>query len=147
MTLQHQVGDKIGDRFLIQGILGQGGIGVTYAAWDEHTQQNIALKALSLRHLDDWKTLELFEREAKTLQQLDHPQIPDYIDYMQVDTEQDRGFYLAQQLVEGKSLADLVSQGWRGDEEDMKDIAQQVLTILTYLHTLKPEVIHRDIKP
>ncbi|MDB9313130.1 serine/threonine-protein kinase [Spirulina sp. CS-785/01] len=147
MTAQHDIGDKICDRFLIKGILGQGGVGVTYAALDEQTQENVALKALSLRRLDDWKALELFEREAKTLKQLDHPQIPQYIDYVQVDTESDRGFYLAQQLVEGTSLADLVAEGWRSSEDDIKDIAQQVLNILTYLHTLHPPVIHRDIKP
>lgn len=56
----------------------------------------VAVKALSLRRMTDWKQLELFEREAKTLKSLDHPGIPKYIDYLSEDTEKDRGFFLVQ---------------------------------------------------
>jgi serine/threonine protein kinase len=52
-----------------------------------------------------------------------------------------------QQLVEGKSLAQAIADGWHGSEEDIKQIAEQVLDVLIYLHELKPPVIHRDIKP
>jgi len=147
MVVEHQIGDIIGDRFRLTKVLGQGGTGITYAAIDERTQQQVALKALSVQQLQDWKTLELFEREAQTLKQLDHPQIPDYIDYVQIDKQNNQQFYLAQQLVEGQSLAELVSKGWRPSEVELKNIAQQVLGILTYLHSLVPPVIHRDIKP
>ena len=56
----------------------------------------VAVKALSLRRMTDWKQLELFEREAKTLKALDHRGIPKYIDYLSEDTEKDRGFFLVQ---------------------------------------------------
>ena len=56
----------------------------------------VAVKALSLRRMTDWKQLELFEREANTLKSLDHPGIPKYIDYLSEDTEKDRGFFLVQ---------------------------------------------------
>lgn len=56
----------------------------------------VAVKALSLRRMADWKQLELFEREANTLKSLDHPGIPKYIDYLTEDTEKDRGFFLVQ---------------------------------------------------
>jgi eukaryotic-like serine/threonine-protein kinase len=46
---------------------------------------------LSLKIID-YKQLELFEREAKILAQLDHPQIPKYLEYFHVDSEQDRAF-------------------------------------------------------
>ncbi|MEM7727629.1 MAG: ankyrin repeat domain-containing protein, partial [Cyanobacteria bacterium P01_A01_bin.45] len=52
-----------------------------------------------------------------------------------------------QQQAPGKSLFDLVQSGWHTNEAEVKDIAQQVLAILTYLHSLDPPVIHRDIKP
>ena len=54
------------------------------------------MKALSLRRMTDWKQLELFEREAQTLEALKHPGIPRYIDYLSEDTEKDRGFFLVQ---------------------------------------------------
>ena len=56
----------------------------------------VAVKALSLRGLRDWKQLQLFEREAATLQGLDHPCIPAYVDHFELDTTNDRGFFLVQ---------------------------------------------------
>ena len=56
----------------------------------------MAVKALSLRGLGDWKQLQLFEREAATLRGLSHPCIPAYLDYFEADTERDRGFFLVQ---------------------------------------------------
>ena len=64
----------------------------------------MALKALSLRGSRDWKAIELFEREARVLSQLQHPSIPNYIDYFEVDTDTDRLFYIAQNLAPGASL-------------------------------------------
>jgi eukaryotic-like serine/threonine-protein kinase len=142
-----QAGEIIQSRYRITGVLGQGGVGVTYAALDAQTGERVALKALSFRRMNEWKVLELFEREAKVLSQLDHPAIPRYLDYFQIDHDRDRDFYIVQQLVEGKSLAQAIADGWHGTEEDIKQIAEQVLEVLIYLHELKPPVIHRDIKP
>ncbi|WP_103670835.1 serine/threonine-protein kinase [Pseudanabaena sp. BC1403] len=147
MTELHQAGEIVQSRYRITNVLGQGGIGITYAALDAQTGDRVALKALSFRRMNDWKVLELFEREAKVLSQLDHPAIPCYLDYFQIDHDRDRDFYIVQQLVEGKSLAQAISDGWHGSEEDVKQIAEQVLEVLIYLHELKPPVIHRDIKP
>ncbi len=74
----------IRNRYLIQNKLGQGGSSITYAAIDKETNERVALKALSLTGLDDWKKIELFEREAKILQQLNHPAIPSYLVRIQV---------------------------------------------------------------
>ena len=65
----------INNRYTILHKLGQGGSGITYAAIDQETKQQVALKVLSLTGLDDWKKIELFEREAKILQQLDRSTI------------------------------------------------------------------------
>lgn len=138
---------KIGDRYQILFQLGQGGSAITYAAKDLQTARQVAIKILSLNRLDDWKKIELFEREAKILQQLNHPAIPKYIDYFQIETEGDRFFYLVQQLAPGKSLATLIEEGWRPEEGIIKQITQQLLEILVYLQKLTPPVIHRDIKP
>jgi eukaryotic-like serine/threonine-protein kinase len=139
--------ETIADRYRITGTLGQGNSCITYAALDLQTQQPVALKALSLQRLNDWKVLELFEREARILAQLEHPAIPRYLNYFQQDSEDDRTFYLVQQLAPGKSLAQLVQLGWQPDEAQVKQLAKTFLLILVYLQSLTPPVIHRDIKP
>ncbi|WP_226587864.1 serine/threonine protein kinase [Microseira wollei] len=147
MELLHQPGDIIAERYQIIDTLGQGGIGITYEAQDLHNSQRVAIKALSLRRMNDWKVLELFEREAKVLSQLNHPGIPRYLDYFQVDAPIDRQFYLVQELASGRSLSSLVENNWRPDELEVRRLAEQILEILIYLHQLTPPVIHRDIQP
>ena len=133
--------------YTILNKLGQGGSSITYAAIDKETGDRVAIKALSLTGLEDWKKIELFEREAKILQQLDRPDIPKYIDYFQIESDNNLDFYIVQELAPGQSLADLISKGWLPDENTVKNIAERVLEILVYLQQLTPPVIHRDIKP
>jgi ankyrin repeat protein len=147
MELLHKSGEILAQRYRILEPLGEGGSGTTYQAEDLPSGQRVALKALSLRRMTDWKMMELFEREAHVLAQLNHPAIPRYLKYFYIDTAQERSFYIAQQLAPGQSLASLVQQGWRASEQEVRGIAIQILEILVYLHSLDPPVIHRDIKP
>ena len=147
MAKVHQLGAVIYERYKITHILGKGGVGTTYSATDLETDSIVAIKAVSLRQLDDWKQVELFEREASVLAKLDHPNIPKYLDYFNVETDKDKVFYIVQQQAPGESLFQLVESGWRTTEAEVKQIAKQVLSILIYLHSLDPPVIHRDIKP
>ncbi len=147
MAIAYQSGDIINDKYRITDILGKGGVAITYSAIDLGTESNVAIKVISLKQLQDWKQIELFQREAEVLAKLDHPAIPNYIDYFTLETENDKAFYIVQQLAPGKSLAQLVENGWRTTEKEVKNIAQQILEILIYLHSLDPLVIHRDIKP
>lgn len=107
----------------------------------------MAIKALSLTGWKDWKKIELFEREAKILQHLSHPSIPKYLDYFQVESDDNVDFYIVQELAFGQSLANLITQGWLPEVKTVKDIAERVLEILVYLQQFTPPVIHRDIKP
>ena len=56
----------------------------------------VAVKALSLQSMSDWKQLDLFQREANTLKELKHPGIPQYVADFEEDTEKDRGYFLVQ---------------------------------------------------
>jgi serine/threonine protein kinase len=145
--MAHCIGDIINQRYKILGVLGEGGTGITYSAQDQSTHQTVAIKTLSLRQAEDWKVIELFEREAKTLAQLKHPNIPTYLDYFAVENDRDRFFYIVQEQAEGKSLFQWVQEDWRCTEKEVKAIAIQVLNILDYLHSFSTPVIHRDIKP
>jgi serine/threonine protein kinase len=140
-------GSIIAERYQLAELLGSGGSGSTYRATRISDGAEVAIKILSLRHLNDWKQLELFEREAKVLSQLSHSQIPQYLEYFHVDTPSNRAFYIVQQLAPGKPLTGWVNAGWRGTEAEVRDIASQLLTILQYLHQQSPPLIHRDIKP
>jgi eukaryotic-like serine/threonine-protein kinase len=142
-----QVDKILNDRYQILNTLGQGGVATTYRAKDLETDTEVAIKVMSLRRSRDWKAIELFEREAKILAQLKHPQIPTYLDYFQIDSETDREFYIVQSLAPGMPLSVLIDRGWQPDVAEVEDIATQILEILRYLHHLTPPVIHRDIKP
>jgi serine/threonine protein kinase len=146
-NMQESTGLILDNRYQLQELLGEGGSGSTYRAIRLSDQAIVAIKVLSLRHLNDWKQLELFEREAQILARLDHPQIPKYLEYFHVDTPTDRAFYIVQQLAPGQPLNALVQSGWRGTEAEIKSIASQILEILKYLQSQSPPLIHRDIKP
>lgn len=158
----HRIGDKIRDRYSIVDVLGRGGVAITYRAIDLETKSpalkdirsrpvrtasHIAIKVISLKQLENWKQIELFQREAEVLAKLNHPAIPKYIDYFDLETATDKAFYLVQELAPGTSLSQLVESGWRTDETEVKNIARQVLYILIYIHALNPPVVHRDLKP
>ncbi|OUL18450.1 hypothetical protein BV378_35805 [Nostoc sp. RF31YmG] len=88
----HQPGDVIvdaakqplSDRYRIIDILGEGNSGITYAAEDlTESGVIVALKVISLQQTSNWKVLELFEREAKVLAQLQYRGIPHYLNSFQ----------------------------------------------------------------
>ncbi len=97
-----------------------------------------------------WDELKLFEREAQVLANLNHSRIPRYRDYFSLDRQIGEGlpwFGIVQDYIPGASLQELLEQGKRFSEKQVKNIATQVLDILIYLHSLSPPVLHRDIKP
>ncbi len=143
----NQSNNIVAQKYRIINILGEGGSGITYLAQDLQNNKSVALKALSLHRMTDWKAMELFEREAKILAQLNHRAIPQYLEYFDDENEGEKHFYIAQQLAPGKSLAKLVEENWRTNELQVRDIAAQILEILIYLHSLETPVTHRDTKP
>ena len=94
-----------------------------------------------------WKEHELFEREAQTLKNLDHPAIPKYLDYFDVSTNNYHGFALVQTYIDAPSLESLIQDGRKFSENELVELADKILSILDYLHQQNPIVIHRDIKP
>ena len=136
-----------GTTLVIRNVLGKGSFGTTYACERPDVGDEVALKVLTLREMRDWKALQLFEREAKTLKGLSHPAIPAYVDYFEVDSECDVKFCLVQKIAPGASLQSLVDGGWRPTEPEIVAIAEQLLETLAYLASLRPPVAHRDVKP
>ncbi len=117
----------------------------TYLAWDREATCEVVIKELHLSTLDDWKRLELFEREARTLAHLQHPQVPQLREFFR--NPEGTALYLVVEKVAGQSLLARLEAGWRPSEAQVCDLATQLLEILVYLHGLHPPVVHRDIKP
>ena len=132
-------------RYQIMESLGHGSQGHTYRAIDRRGGEEVAVKVLSLGQAKDWKPFELFEREAKVLEQLEHPGIPRYRDYFTSEASGD--YFLVMDLVQGRSLDQDLQQGRLHDEARLRELLEGLLDILAYLHSRTPPVIHRDIKP
>jgi serine/threonine protein kinase len=135
------------ERYQILSTLGRGAFATTYLAEDRERGARCVVKELSLRRLDALKTHELFEREARVLKSLDHPQIPKLMDFFTVESDRDVRLYLVQEYLEGKNLADWVASGRRFTEREVVEIALGVARILEYLQSFAPPLVHRDIKP
>jgi eukaryotic-like serine/threonine-protein kinase len=131
--------------YKILSLLGEGGSGKTYLAFDSHAKTEVAIKILTLHSISGWKILELFEREAKILQQINHFAIPRYLDFFH-SAEEDI-FCLVQSIAPGKPLSEWIAKGHQFSEIQLSQIAEQILEILIYLQTFSPPIIHRDIKP
>ncbi len=133
------------DYYRLKHILGQGGAGTTWFAIDTRNHQPCALKKLHFYQLDNWKELELFEREINVLRHLDHPGIPRFVDAWH--SEQPPEAVLVQEYIQGQNLRQWIESGRRFRESEAIEIALQLCSILIYLHGFSPPVVHRDIKP
>ncbi len=134
-------------RYLIRQLLGEGRFAQTFLAEDQKSKQACAIKILRMRDVAELKHIDLFRREAKVLANLDHPNIPRYIDFFVLKTHMGTLYCLVQQHIQGQSLAQHLAQGRRFQYQEIRQIAFAVCGLLGYLHGLSPPVLHRDIKP
>ncbi|WP_414543125.1 serine/threonine protein kinase [Nostoc sp. CCY0012] len=137
----------LNQKYIILRELGSKPSRKTYLAEDIQTQNQVVVKLLYLGLDFDWQDLKLFEREAQTLQQLNHPQIPKYLDSFEFDLEDEKGFALVQEYIPGESLEIQLRAGRVFSETEVIKLARSLLSILIYLHSCDPPIIHRDIKP
>ena len=147
------VGQVVDNRYQIIRHLGQGGFGRTYLAEDiNKSHQTCVLKEFAPQvqeNQDLQKAKELFEREANVLKKLQHPQIPRFHASLQVKIGSKDFFFLVQDYVDGDNYYQLLeqreSQGKTFSEEEVITLLQQILPVLSYIHSR--DVIHRDISP
>ncbi|MFM7479104.1 MAG: serine/threonine protein kinase, partial [Microcystis aeruginosa] len=141
----------LAERYQLQQRLGNTAIGrQTWLATDILSQESVIIKLLAFSPQMEWEELKLFERESAVLASLYHPRIPRYRDYFSLDKNQGDGipwFVLVQDYIPGESLSDHLERGQHFTPTVIRNIAQEVLAILIYLHELSPPVLHRDIKP
>ncbi|MCC7387052.1 MAG: serine/threonine protein kinase [Deltaproteobacteria bacterium] len=133
-------------RFRLDAVLGRGGRGTTYRATEVATGEVVAIKELPYLSARDLKALELFEREAQVLRQLDHPAIPKCSDVFEHGAGKHRALYIVQELIEGRTLHDEL-RDHRFTPAEVLEILEELCAILVYLGARSPPIIHRDIKP
>ncbi|OKH32128.1 hypothetical protein NIES2119_26835 [[Phormidium ambiguum] IAM M-71] len=143
-----QVEQVLQGRYQLKHKLGQNAGRQTWLAEDIQTKpaEKVIVKLLFFGGDIQWDDLKLFEREAQILKHLKHPQIPQYRDYFSID-DRVLWFGLVQEYIPGESLKELLTMGKRFTEKEVRQIAESLLNILSYLHELNPPVLHRDIKP
>ncbi|KST70138.1 serine/threonine protein kinase [Mastigocoleus testarum] len=139
--------DSAGLRYAIQQQLSKKSGRRTLLARDLNSQELVVIKLLSLYSDFEWDDLKLFEREAEILKRLQHPAIPDYLDYFEVNSSKIKGFALVQTYIPAKNLEQILKAGRAFTELEIKAIAKKLLEILIYLQKQNPPVIHRDLKP
>lgn len=126
-------------------VVGSGSFGTTYRARRINDGLIVAIKEMLVRRAQSLKSLELFEREAGVLGQLDHRGIPDFFDQFSVDAGRSTALYLVQEFINGQTLAAAQQRTSRID--DVFALLAELCEILTYLQGFSPPVVHRDIKP
>ena len=142
-------GTLIDNRYIIQQLLGQGGLGRTYLAFDTRRfNEACVLKEFAPIGTGEGgleKCRNLFKREAKILHQLEHPQIPRFLACF----EGDGRLFLVQEYVNGKTysalLRDRQLQGQTFTEQEVIQWLKYLLPVLEYIH--QHHIIHRDISP
>ncbi|HEY9887255.1 MAG TPA: protein kinase, partial [Candidatus Obscuribacterales bacterium] len=142
-------GSKVGGRYVVQRVLGQGGFGRSYLVEDSQRFGELCvLKEFfptnaSKRSLQ--KALDLFKREAKTLYQINHPQVPKFL----AGFTQEQRLFIVQEFVDGVTYSQLLKERKRANqtfsEMEVKRWLIHMLQVLEYLHSLN--IVHRDISP
>jgi eukaryotic-like serine/threonine-protein kinase len=132
-------GSRLGP-YVMQGLLGAGGMGEVYRATDTRLRRDVAIKIMPAALARDTEWTARFQRESRVLASLNHPHISAIYGVEQEGDTQ----ALVLELVEGPTLADRIRQGPLPVEEALA-IARQIAEALEYAH--EKGIVHRDLKP
>ena len=139
MTLER--GNLLHKRYRIIEILGQGGMGSVYRAVDENLGVDVAVKE-NLFTTDEYA--RQFRLEAVILANLRHPNLPRVTDHFVIG---DQGQYLVMDYIEGEDLRQRMERMGNITEDEAILLGAAICDALVYLHTRKPPILHRDLKP
>lgn len=128
------------DRYRIIHLLGRGGMGAVYLAYDQSLEHYVAIK---INHLDGESNSNQFLKEAHLLASLRHPNLPKVIDYFIHNENQ----LLVMDYVPGNDLGSLINNEGPQPFDRVVKWAIQLGSALSYLHGQKPPIVHCDIKP
>lgn len=136
------IGKTVANKYRIEQMIGEGGMGKVYKATQLALDKPVVLKVLRQALLSDERTVARFQREAKAASRLNHPNSISVLDFGQAD---DGAMYIAMEYVQGKDLHHILSREWPLPEARVIRVMSQVLSALADAHSAG--VIHRDLKP
>ncbi len=140
-----KIGSFIDNKYEILKKIGQGGMSVVYLAMDKRLNKQWAVKELQ-KHATNANNEVIIQSaiaEANMIKKLDHPALPRIVDII----EEDEVIYVVMDYIEGETLEYVVNNQGAQSQELVIDWAKQLTEVLYYLHTRKPPIIYRDMKP
>lgn len=135
------VGTTLDDRYLIEGVIGRGGMGVVYRARQQNMDKDMAIKMLYSHKVSEPEAIKRFHREAKTVTAVRHHHIINLYDFGMYQNQP----YLVMDYLEGKSLKDILKDEGALSFERAGRVFEQVLDALASAH--ESNLVHRDLKP
>ena len=135
-----EIGSVIAGKYKILNVIGRGGMSIVYLAMNEKVNKPWAVKEVIKNDDYDYK-LEL--QEIEMMKKLKHPHLPSIVDVI----EKDDSLLIVMDYIEGQTLETIFEEIGAQSQEIVLDWGKQLCDVLDYLHTRKPAVIYRDIKP
>ncbi len=135
------IGHVISDRYVVQAIVGTGGMAVVYRAFDKKKNRIVAIKVLRPEYESDEEFVRRFSREAEAASKVSHENIVNLLD---VGTDGDMR-YIVMEYVDGQTLKDLIRQ--RGSIHPDTAIRMAIRILAAVDHAHRNGIVHRDIKP
>lgn len=139
-----EIGSVIDGKYKILNKIGQGGMSTVYLAMNERANKPWAVKEVRKDGAADFEVIKQSQiMETNLLKKLDHPNLPSIVDVI----DQKDCFLIVMDYIEGKPLSDALKEQNSLPCEDVIEWAKQLCDVLEYLHTRKPPIIYRDMKP
>jgi serine/threonine-protein kinase len=135
------VGETVAGRYGLEEVVGHGGMSTVYKARDSLLERHVALKVLHQQYDEDEDFVERFKREARSVAQLQHPNIVTVIDRGEEGGRQ----YIVFEYIDGENLKELVVRRGRLDVRAALEIALEIARGLAFAH--HHGLVHRDVKP
>ena len=139
------VGQVIDDKYEILKLIGKGGMSKVYLAMDKRLNKQWAVKEVqkNARDNNNEVVVQSAIEEAQMIKELDHPAIVRIVDII----EHEEVIYIIEDYIEGETLGSIVEEHGAQPQKMVIDWAMQLCEALEYLHTRKPPIIYRDMKP
>ena len=144
-SLDRYVGQILDEKYRLERLLGQGGMGAVYLATHLGTERYVALKLITPQFMRNEEFVERFKREARAAGRLRHPNVVDVTDFGFSGAGKDRVAYLVMEYLDGCTLSDVLAEEERLPLYWVVDILEQVCAAVHEAH--QQGVVHRDLKP